>query len=724
MPNVVLKDEHGDPIVYNDVLTISVPTDDGASAAFNYGMPKKTMTCEEFDYYLTQGSNNPITPSTYTSSHGYKIIYNTSVRNFGLWVVTPFEAFQIWDDGYNYWSSFNQAEHGVFITSGNNSSQGILYYDEVEMACTKIYSNGYSQSQFITCDDGYIIKLSSFVVYVDKESIEVTPLILNNVGYYTIVKIDGNIMFLCTNSTESYMYFFDEETIQLIPNDSATCRYMNTTLRPIKEGYYLCTASTNGSYGYIIDVVNHTTTKLQDYINYYAYSTQFDDFYLIYSWSSGANYTGLLYLDRNNLEVTKLTSDGYLYSSNDQYSAIFGDKIFLYSRSNTTGFFYIDLYDMSAQWFRSGIDYDSGDTVTLGNYIYTIRNYKQDHYIMFDGTSYQFWIFDASQGELYRKYKSGAPYIGSNSYVMDIFYDSANHLLLYWYVNGVSSSSSSYPGICSFNEDDYSVTPMINSGSYFPYTIIINGILFFCTTYTRTYNLLKYNPSVGEIETIPDITNVSNFVFNNSYQVSGGYIFYYQNGSTYLIFYNPDNDTFTEIKDTDSTRRQITTYDIIDMNDRLFFTGSGVWSYDKEHITISIKSSGGSYLKKYIDVPGGFILACGINSTPYGSKIYRTSTDEFLTSNMYINTDRSDYAVVDGGLLFYNKTQNTSNSGTDYQGIWYYDNFYMTATKVYNYGYGWSEIEPTGTGYYIQAYNMPFYKKLYFDSDSKTITEV
>ena len=76
---------------------------------------------------------------------------------------------------------------------------------------------------------------------------------------------------------------------------------------------------------------------------------------------------------------------------------------------------------------------------------------------------------------------------------------------------------------------------------------------------------------------------------------------------------------------------------------------------------------------------------------------------------------------VEGGYLLYS----TYLSGTSYPlGIYYYDIEKQTLKSVYSKGFRWSYFEETTGGYYIQMGEMKFYKKLYWDNETKTITEV
>jgi hypothetical protein len=56
MPNVILKDENGEPITYNNVRTVTIPTDTGLPVSFYFGIPDATPMWTAFTNYLNSSA--------------------------------------------------------------------------------------------------------------------------------------------------------------------------------------------------------------------------------------------------------------------------------------------------------------------------------------------------------------------------------------------------------------------------------------------------------------------------------------------------------------------------------------------------------------------------------------------------------------------------------------------------------------------------------------------
>ena len=145
MPDILIKNEVGEDVEYDGVLSISVKTVDGGTAQFNFGVPEQEESRKQMLAFL---SDTAYSHNTFT----YDNIQLTSsnLTDFGLWYITSYAAVKVMD-GEN-WGNFKAVEGGVLFTSSASNHSGVYFFNPVTLSVEKLCDTGYSLSYMIQVD--------------------------------------------------------------------------------------------------------------------------------------------------------------------------------------------------------------------------------------------------------------------------------------------------------------------------------------------------------------------------------------------------------------------------------------------------------------------------------------------------------------------------------------------------------------------------------------------
>jgi len=688
MPNVILKDENGDPITYYGVRSVTIPNDEGLSSIFNFGIPDATPMWETFNEFLSSsvaGSSGRL-QVTYYNGKNYKLVATSTFPDFGIWLVTPYDAIQIYT-GRGAWNYFIAIPGGVLISSSTSysaESNGVLFYDEAEMNITKIGTSGYAYTSSYTLklENGIILWSSSMALYVDYSDHSVTTIFNKSLGSVVVKKTEVGALIMPASSTANSVIFFTEAT-KTVTETETTVMYLSTAMK-IKDDYYIAASVSMARKLVLLRPSLCTMEEMDTIAGTFGRVWEFDDCVLFGSSNSSYNY-GCYVVDRETLEITRPVSTGYTYDGRvkTEHGAIF------YSTNGYYGYVYFDTITREATYINVSAYYLS--------YVTPFR-----HGLLIASTN--------SAGARYFDYetKTDLSLFTQGTYWNKVIYDEDTD-------TAIICSTANSVGAYLYDFTTNTATRLISS-TYLMYHLECGSKIFF-TNGTSSQGLYVYDKTT---RTMARSSIVTNTYYQNMKLVPGGCLICGgTSGDGSLYFYDENTDTFTRL----ATGLYGGAF-IDDGEDEILihttstsYTG-GIRYYKKSTRTVTSIYSGGYNWRKYMEVTNGYIFV----SSNIGMYRYNRTNHSLTSLNgSFKEPSYIDRKEVPGGFLLWSNYL----SGTSYpQGIYYYDIETQKLKSVYSKGFRWSYFEETTGGYYIQMGELKFLKKLYWDNETKTITEV
>jgi hypothetical protein len=691
MPNVILKDENGEPITYNNVRTVTIPTDTGLPVSFYFGIPDATPMWTAFTNYLNSSAaaSGGRLQATIYKGKNYQLVGTSTFGDFGIWLVTPYDAYQVFT-GRGAWVYFIPIPGGVLISSNTNSygsdCNGLLFYNEAEMTITRLTTLGYSYSSstsyYYKMTNGILVWCSQACLYIDYSDYSVTTVFSQGSNSFKIVPVPEGAIILPTGSTDQPIRIFYESTKTIISSTSTTA-YASTCVK-IRDDYYVVANTSYGRYMHYV-IPSQGIIQQMDVVNgAFGRAYEYPDFVLFCSQNNSYNY-GMYLIDRETLEVSRPLTTGcsFDYRTNTSHGSVF------YSSNSSSayyGYIYFDTTTRTA--VRKQI------TGYYWNYIS-----ETEKGIMLASTNYSgIHFFDYETEEdtlLYNSY----------TYWSNAYYDSVNNRL-------IAFSANNSCGILVY---DFETGEAVRYGSqYFQYSLQCGHKIFIgSTSYT---GLWVYDDRTGIAAKDETFAVTYYGIFK---AVPGGcLICSYYNGTGVVYYYDEVEDTATQIS---TGMASGATYDDGE-NEIIFYSNNGSYYgglrvYDKTTHTMTNVYSGGYSWTRIQEVDVGHIFV----SNNIGTYLYNRNTHTMTSLNSSLReSSYIERRAVEGGYLFW-----YNYGGTSYpQGIYFYNSETKRMTSVYSRGFRWSEFEETAGGYFITMKDLPFYKKLFWDNETKTITEI
>ena len=117
MPNVLLKNEIGEDVEYENVDTVTLRKVDGGTATYTYGLPEPTENWRMIHNYRESISSNPGAPlrslySVYSCQVANGFLVSSSLSNFGLWLESSYNAIKL--DDRNFTNMYPVTDGAVY----------------------------------------------------------------------------------------------------------------------------------------------------------------------------------------------------------------------------------------------------------------------------------------------------------------------------------------------------------------------------------------------------------------------------------------------------------------------------------------------------------------------------------------------------------------------------------------------------------------------------------
>lgn len=677
MPDILIKNEVGIPVTYEGITSITVPTADGGTATFNNGIPNPTITREEMENFLNNGSPN-YTVYSFTFEAGRLV--SSNLADFGLWYVTDFDAIKIYDG--NNWGTFRDLGDGIIISSNTGSIPGLLYFSKEDHTAELIHSGSFSNVTWTTIPTGYLLSnnSNSNILRFNSTTHAVDEVFTGRSGLTSSYEIDGvGTLLSHVSSTQYEILFYDYEMGEIVGTGINALYMSNGTAVP--GGHLIFCSYSGTSYQIPIcffDIETKTLTSVYlSYNSYYWYTYQHDtgDGLLMGGNYSGANYYGILYFDYETKAITKVYSSDYYWR---YFHAVQGGVLCTSTQNNTTGVVFFDTETLTA------------------TKIYTSGYYYTD-------------FIDTGNGCV----------LLSNNTAGIIYYDSNLRTVTQVYTTGTwhnrcavkggclfSSQNSSFTGVLFFDEDTKTVTKIWEVGYNWSLYRVSGGAL------------VGSQQSVGflfldeDTKTITQIEAASNY-WRSFLDVDGGCFISNTGNSRTPYFYKNSDRSFTGL----SFSCTYLTSKVDVPGGALISTSSstrGIWLYDNATCELTQIHDIGYNWTVATEVEGGLLLSGGTAAFGVVFYDYTTRTVTVIDTSGY----NWNYVIdVGNGYLLTSTLGNAS-------GIIYFDKTSKTGEQKYSKGWNWVETEWHTQGLKLYQKNAKFTKALIRDETEQIIIEV
>ena len=621
MPNVILKNENGEPITYNNVRSVTIPNDQGLATTFHFGIPDETPICQQFNAYLkASGASGGRLAATIYTGNNYRLVGTNTFPDFGLWLVTSYDAVQLYS-GRGCWVNFIPVPGGVLISTNSSSygtdSQGILFYDEAEMTVRKITNLGYgfsnSTSYYTKLDNGILVYYSNVCLYVDYSDFSVMTVFNQSFGSLKVLKTPDGVIICPSSSTDLPIRIFYEDTKTVVVGTTNTCYIANIV--KMKDDHYIAANTSYSRYMQLIIPSQGIIRSLDVVQGAFGRVYEYPEFVLFGSYNSSYNY-GLYLIDRETLEITRLLTTGcsFEYRVNTPHGSLFYSSS---SNSSYRGYIYFDKErktairkDISGCYWNYVVEVKNG--LFIGS-----SNYSGFHYFDYDTQEDAF---------LYNSYSywSNAYYDEVNDCLIAYSQNNSCGILVYDFVNATATRYTSYYYQSSFKCG--------------------HKIFFISQSYTGVW---VYD---DRTKTVAQDTTFSNTYYGLARAVPGGCLIVSNyNGDGSIYFYDEDEDTITRLATGNAGTGVLEDGDeIIFYSNNSSYTG-GIRVYNKTTRTITLVYNGGYYWTKLMNLEDGYIFV----SNNYGMYRYYRDTKRFVSVySSFTQASYIDKKEIPGGVSF------------------------------------------------------------------------
>lgn len=749
MPNVYLKNEIGEDVEYEDIDTVTLRRVEGGTATYTYGDPQVTDEWKLVESIVTgDARTNLFTKYTVAVPSGRIVSYTEPA--FGTWYQSRHDARRISTVLLNQMF----AVPGGAVLSNNSTGGSIYYWDDETKELVTLVSGGSPVYNCRTYAGKYFFASYGSWFLFDADTHEVTTL-LTGAGLSAYCLDTGEELLLSASNTGNTVpkgiYRLDPDTLELT--------------QIFNEGWYWLSAfrSYKGvqTSSFIVDT---------------------GDGYLISSYTSSAGSTGVLYFDKTEKTVTRLFNEGYYYFneapvSRYAYSAythiIPGcGVVFCSTQSSSWGVWYFDFETKQAtRILQTGYM-----TYWMENDTAVVGSYTSFGAVVFDKAA-KVWYHPVTAGQydnaliLENGILLGAT---SSSYGLK-YYDFATEEVTtvstaynYWrYMVPVEggallSNSVSNTGVFFFDETELSLTQLNATGNDW-YMVKWHDSVLMGSFNNSSYGWFFYKDGELVYTRGPDgnsrgmrcIVPVEDGWVISSYSYSSRVMFI--DGETgeakdlqfsanqlgpYIPYWYGHNGNW---KPTYDYNRKYGRYRVISSYDGYGFIFDDIaheavplytWATSSEVPSTSSSKYVPMRRVAFIDLGNSTVLIMSSTSNNNGPTIFNYSTGtayQFTNSGLYANNEPSYLFTplimripVGNGELFTVKPfdwDETAAMLTSAPGVWHYNPVTGRLQRIYASGYYDSTEEAPG-GFYLFLSSLPKINRLYWNSDSNTISKV
>ncbi len=749
MPDILLKNEIGEDIEYDDIDTVTLRTVGGGTALYTYGHPQATDKWKLVQNAAV-GDARTNMYSRYTLNVPDGRIFAYTAPDFGTWFQSRNDAWRIHDEVLTQMYS---VPHGA-ILGINSNNKPLYFWDDEEKELIQISSNASQIYNVRKYNGKYVIACYRNWWLYDPDDKSFTVLLSGTAMSMFCFETEDELLMSATNSNSSSpkgIYSLDPDTFELTQIYDSGCYWL---------GLYRNGKGIEQSSSYVLET---------------------EDAYLFSAYSNSNQY-GVLKYDKATKQITRIITEGYNYfaeslSQRSAYSTwtreIIGHGV-VFSSSNSTAW---------GVWFY---DYTSKTVTRILQTGYIYNWVESEDSLIGSYSSFGCLVYDKNEKTWYHPATSGVYdnclimedgiLLGGNSTSLGLkYYEISTGTLTtisssygaWRYMIDVSggalvSCTANNSGIWYFKESDKSLTQLTAQGCEWYMVKWHDAVLmgsFSSNVYGWHYyrnGTLTYNSGLDSSSRAMRCISV----------VNDGWVIGSWNYSTKMAFIDGETGAVTDLG--------VTAYQIGEYLSG-WYGPNGAWkpSYDynkkygRYRILSSYDSSGiifddtsheaipmyqwnntdtapmSSYVKttamrrvSFTDIDSNNVLiVCGSSSTS-GAVILNHATGRaylFNSSSMYANNDYNyrftpliEFITVDDGFLIYVKPFDYEQCPvmlTSAPGVWRYFSSTGRLQRIYASGYYDTKEDAPG-GFYIYLSSLPDECRLYWNSETNTLTKV
>ena len=750
MPNVLLKNEVGEDIAYNDVDTVTLRRVEGGTATYTFQRPNATDEWWMIQRFITGDARTNLISKTQVTVPSGKIV-SSADAGFGTWYQSRYDAWRISASNLN---QMYAVPNGAILAYGNSSS-ALYLWDDDDLELKVLSSNAGNIYNFRTYGGKYFIATYRYWLIYDPATKQVTELMRGTtMNAYCLEDDDELLLSVANNSANNPqgIYSLDPETFELTQIYDQGWYWLGS-FRPVKGLYQTA--------NYVLEV---------------------PDGYLFGGYSAGTSSNGILHYEKATQTVTRLTDIGYYW-----FSEALSTR---YNYSTYTrvidGYGVVFSSSQSSSWGTWYYDFETKQLTRIVENAYFMNWYEGCNTLLGTYSSFGAVVFDKTTKTWYRPATTG-------------FYECSvrceNGILL-------GPQSTSY-GFKYYDFDTGEVTTIATTLNYWRYGIDVDGgallscevnnggVWFFdeetkeltqLTTQGYAWYMVKWHDAVlmgsfgssygwhyykDGVLTYHSLTGSSNRYMHAIVTVDDGWLIGSWNSNGPIRFVDGETGEATELginmnqmgpympywyghsgawKPAYDYNRKYGRYRVISSYDSYGFIFDDI-THEVMPMTYWYDSnptpSAGSYVKtaymrrvSFVEYAQNMVMiVCGSSSTN-GAIILNYATGEaylFTNSSFYANNDYTYWflpfttliPVTDGYLVFvkpfdWDKYQSTFTGTT---GVWYLNTTTNRFQRLYTSGY-YDTVEEAPGGLYIYLSSLPDIERLYWNAESKTITKV
>ena len=752
MPNILLKNEVGEDIAYNNVDTVTLRKVEGGTATYTFQRPNPTDDWWKIQRFVGGDARTNIYSKTQITVPSGRLV-SSNESGFGTWYQSRFDAWRISTSNLN---QMYTVPNGAILAYGNSSSALYLWDDE-QLELTMLSSNAGNIHNVREYNGKYFISTYRYWLIYDPETKQITQLLQGaSMNAYCIETDDELLLSVASNSASNPqgIYSLDPETFELTQiydqgwywlggfrTNKGLYSNSNYVLE-VPDGFlfggYSSTANCYGILHYV--KATKTVTRLID-IGYYWFGESIESRYNYSTWTRfipgygvvfASNQTpswGTWYYDFETKQLTRIVENAYfnywvetddlLYGCYSSYGVILFDKATkTWYTPVTTGLYEMIVkcengYLLGPQSYSYGIKYydkRTGDITTIttnSNYWRYGTSVEGGALMSNEGTSNSgVWYFDetektftqiTTQGYAWRMIK------WNDSILMGSFSNNVYGWLFYkdgeiTYNAGYENNQRGMRCIIPV-EDGW----LIGSWSYNVKVVFVDG-------------------TTGE----------STSLGINCSQIGPYLNSWYGHGGVWKPTYDYD--------------RKYGRYRIISSYEGYGFIFDDItheaipmmyWNDSSElpPPTSTVKTV---YMRRvsFVEYAPNMVMVVQGSSSNNGTVVLNYATGEaylFNGAGLYATNDYNYWflpyttliSVSDGYLMFVKPFdwETYQSTFTSAAGVWYLNTTTNRLKRIYTSGY-YDSVEEAPGGLYIYLSSLPEINRLYWNSESKTITRV
>lgn len=749
MPDVLLKNEIGEDIEYDDIDTVTLRTVGGGTAIFTYGHPRGTDKWDLVQNAATSDARtNMYSRTTLNVPDGRLVSY--TAPDFGTWFQSLNDAWRISTENLNQMFAI---PHGAVLCY-NANGRALYFWDNDEKTLTQISSNAGQIYNVREYAGRYVIACYRNWWLYDPED-----------KTFSVILTGTQMSMFCLET--------EEELLMSVANSNSTAPKGIYRLDP--DTFELTQIYDSGCYWLGVFRSGKGITQSANYVH------ETETGYLFSAYSSG-NQSGVLYFDKTTKKVTRIVTVGYNYfteslPSRYAYSTwsreIIGHGI-VFSSSN------------SSAWGVWYFDYTAKTVTQITQTGYFYNWVENEDCIVGSYSSYGAVVFDKNNKVWYHPTTSGqcenaliledGILLGGNTTATGVrYYDISsgtltviNSTYAYWrYMIKVSggallSCTTNNTGVWYFKESDKSFTQLTTQGCEWYMEKWHDAVLmgsFSGNVYGWHYyrnGTLTYNAGLDTASrAMRCITPVNDGWVIGSYNYSAKMAFV--DGETgavtdlgvtasqigpYMVAWYGPNGAWKPSYDYNRKYGRYRVLSSYDSNGLIFDDTSHEvlpmynWNNnDASPLTSFVKYTAMRRVSFTELDENSVMILCGSSSTNGAIILNHTQGRAYLFtgSSLYANNDYTyrftplmHFITVATGILIFVKPfdyEQCPVTLTSAPGVWLYDPTTNRLQKIYAYGY-YDSVEDAPGGFYIFLSSLPDECRLYWNNETNTLTKV